>query len=89
MENEDKKPVEKLKIGSVTASIFKNETQYGYRYGVTFCRVYKAGNEWRKSSTFSIEDLLLLSKLADEAHNKVRCLIEENKKLMKGSSEDE
>jgi hypothetical protein len=39
-------------------------------YCVTFSRSYKDGeNNWKQSGSFSIDDRLLLAKVADEAHS--------------------
>ena len=83
MENEGKRPIEKIKLGSVTASIWKNETKHGYRYGVTFNRIYKVGDEWQVSATFGWDELLLLSKAANESHDKMRVLMDGDKKQSK------
>jgi len=38
-------------------------------YNVTFSRSYKDGNNnWKDSASFGPDDLLLLAKVADEAH---------------------
>jgi len=41
-------------------------------YCVTFSRSYKEGeNAWKESTSFGFDDLLLLAKLADEAHTRI------------------
>lgn len=36
---------------------------------VTFTRSYKEGDDWHDSSSFGYDDLLTLSKAADDAHS--------------------
>ena len=64
-------PVDKLKVGSVYASIWQRVTEKGIFFSVTFERRYKdAQGKWQSTQSFSGEDLLALSKLADQAHTK-------------------
>jgi len=47
------------------ASIFQNATEDDdLYYKVTFQRVYKQGNEWKTTTSFSRDDLATLSGLA-------------------------
>ena len=62
------KPVHEIRLGKVVASIWKNETQNGTRHNVTFQRLYKDGDTWKSTSSFNRDDLLLLAKVADQAH---------------------
>ena len=62
------KPVEEVRIGAVKASIWQNDTQVGIRHNATFSRLYKDGDDWKSTSSFGREDLLLLAKVADLAH---------------------
>ena len=63
------KPIEEVRIGAVKAAIWKNETDNGPRYNVTFSRIYKNGDgKWRSTSSFGRDDLLLVAKVADKAH---------------------
>lgn len=63
------KPIGKVKIGALTAAIWKTELDNGPVFNVTFDRVYrdKEGN-FKHSDSFSTRDLLALAKLADRAH---------------------
>ena len=65
---EKKQPVHQIKLASVKASIWENSTESGPRYNVTFARLYKDGNEWKFSDSFGRDDLLVLAKVADQAH---------------------
>jgi hypothetical protein len=57
-----------IRLGRLKATIWTNQTENGVRYNVTFCRLYKDGNEWKDSDSFGRDDLLLLAKLADKVH---------------------
>jgi len=66
--NEKKKPAHEIKIGTIKAAIWANSTQHGVRFGVTVCRIYKDGSNWKSTHTFDRDQLLTLSKVIDEAH---------------------
>ena len=64
------KPVHQINIGTVKAAIWKNTTAAGDRHNVTFERIYKEdGGEWKSTQTFGRDDLLVLAKVADKAHD--------------------
>lgn len=65
---EKKQPIHQIRLASVKASIWENSTDSGIRYSVTFSRLYKDGEEWKFSDSFGRDDLLLLSKVSDQAH---------------------
>jgi hypothetical protein len=63
------KPTSEIRIGKIKAAIWANETETGIRYNVTFSRLYKDGDAWKRSDSFGRDDLLLLAKIADQAHS--------------------
>jgi len=63
------KPAHEIRFGYIKAAIWKNETASGSRYNVTFSRSYREGEEWKSSDSFGRDDLLLVSKIADQAHS--------------------
>ena len=63
------KPVHEVRLGSVKAAIWKNASDKGVRYNVTFERIYKDGDEWKATISFGRDDLLGLAKVADRAHS--------------------
>jgi hypothetical protein len=68
------RPVQTIRYGSVRAAIWRNMVDNGNAskpmYNVTFSRSYKDGlNNWKESSGFGLDDLLLLAKAADKAHS--------------------
>lgn len=63
------KPVHEVRLGSVKAAIWQNDTANGKRYSVTVSRLYKDGDEWKRSDSFGRDDLPLLAKVVDRAHS--------------------
>ena len=64
-----KAPVMTLRLGRIKAAIWEHETDKQKFYNVTFAR----GNlddakNWHDSDSFGRDDLLLVAKLADQAH---------------------
>jgi hypothetical protein len=69
-----RRPVHTIRYGAVRAAVWRNMVDNGNAsrpmYAVAFGRRYKdAGNHWQESSSFGLDDLLLLAKVADEAHS--------------------
>jgi hypothetical protein len=62
------KPAHDIRIGSIKAAIWINSTTAGPRHNVTFSRIYKSGEEWRRTDGFGRDDLLVLAKVADMVH---------------------
>ena len=61
-------PAHEVRLGTIKAAIWQNETDNGVRYNVTFERLYNQDGEWRSTNSFGRDDLLLLAKVADAAH---------------------
>ena len=66
------KPAAKVSMFPITAAIWHNERDGRSFYSVTFQRSYKdeKGN-WQHSDSFGLGDLLLLAKVADQAHGEI------------------
>ena len=62
------KPVAEVRYGNVRAAIWRNENAESSWYNVTFERSYRDEDEYKSSQSFGRDDLLLLAKVADEAH---------------------
>jgi len=77
----NKQPVSEMKLGRITAAIWKNETAKGTFYNVSFSQLYKDDNQWKRTDSFGRDDLLTIAKLADLAHTRVY-------KLQTADSED-
>ncbi len=63
------KPVHEVRLGAIKAAVWRNETENGVRFNVTFSRLYKEGDQWQSTDSFGRDDLLLVAKVADEAHS--------------------
>lgn len=63
------RPVHEVRLGAIKAAVWRNESDLGVRYGVTFERLYKTEQGWSSSTTFGRDELLLLAKVADLAHS--------------------
>lgn len=62
------KPAHEVRLGSIKAAIWKNETPKGIRYNVTLSRIYRDEDDWKSTDSFGRDDLLLVGKVADRAH---------------------
>ncbi len=64
------RPVHEVRFGRIKAAIWENETQNGARHNVTVTRIYRdADEQWRDSTSFGRDDLLLVAKVVDRAHD--------------------
>ena len=70
MQKPKDRPVHEVRMGAIKAAIWKNETNGGPRFNVTLSRIYKdkEGDQWRSTDSFGRDDLLLVGKVADQAH---------------------
>ena len=57
-------PVHKIRHRAVSASIWRQETDKGPMFNVTFQRSYKIGDDWKNSGSFGQRDLLVLGLIA-------------------------
>jgi hypothetical protein len=62
------KPAHEIRLGAIKAAIWANDTQNGRRFNVTVCRLYKDGEEWKRTDSFGRDDLPLVAKVVDMAH---------------------
>ena len=65
------KPISEVRIGRVKAAIWPNGTDGRTRHNVTFSRLYKDGDAWKRTQSFGRNDLLVLAKVADQAHSRI------------------
>ena len=63
------KPIHEVRLGHIKAAVWRNDTEAGVRYNVTFNRLYKDGDTWKSTDSFGRDDLLLLAKAADQTHS--------------------
>ena len=64
-------PVDTVRLGNVKAAIWQNDTEAGARFNATFERLYRIDEDWRSSDSFGRDDLLLLSKVANQTHTRI------------------
>ena len=72
------KPIHEVRLGHVKAAVWRNPTETGVRYNATFCRIYKEGDSWKTADSFGRDDLLLLGKIADQAHSWIFAQMQED-----------
>ena len=63
------KPITEVRLGTIKAAVWRNETETGVRHNATFTRLYKDGDKWASTDSFGANDLLLLAKVADRVHS--------------------
>jgi len=70
MQTQKQKPIHEVRLGLIKAAVWKNETESGVHYNVTFSRIYKPKDEdnWKSTDSFGRDDLLLVGKVADQTH---------------------
>ena len=62
-------PVRTLRLGRIKAAVWENTSDQRAFFNVTFARTYMdADKKFRDTDSFGRDDLLLLAKLADQAH---------------------
>jgi len=83
------KPIHEVRIGFIKAAIWKNETEAGVRYNVTFSRLYKDVEQWKSTESFGRDDLLLLAKVADNAHSWICAQSQEEERATNGAASRE
>jgi hypothetical protein len=68
MTNQKQRPAHEIRVRTVKASIWANQSQKsGTWYCVTFQRIYKVGDVWKRTSGFGVNDLPEISRLAEQA----------------------
>jgi hypothetical protein len=88
MKTTKQKPIHEVRLGHIKAAVWKNETEAGVRYNVTFSRIYKDGDTWNSTDSFGRDDLLLLSKVADQTHSFIFAQNQENESATKSASKE-
>ena len=63
------KPVHEVRLGLIKAAVWANDTEQGVRHNVSIARLYKEGDDWKSTTSFGRDDLLLVAKVADLAHS--------------------
>lgn len=56
-----------IRSGAIRCTIWRNESEKGPWFSVNITRSYKVGDEWKETTQFNKDDLLVVSKLCDLA----------------------
>ena len=77
-------PAHKIRTSNLTVTIWRNVSDNGTWYSAVPKRRYKAGDDiWKDTETLGFDDLLLMSKLLDEAHTWIADQMEADRKARK------
>jgi len=87
-QTQKQKPIHEVRLGTIKAAVWRNETEAGIRYNVTFSRLYKDGDDWKSTDSFGRDDLLLLSKVADQAHSWIFAQAQDNESAGRSASRE-
>jgi hypothetical protein len=83
------RPVATLRDGAIKAAIWRNESENGAFFAVTFARTYKNGkDELEDTNSFSGTQLLRLARLADKAYDRAAKLTKDAR-AESGSTDEE
>lgn len=66
--NSTNRPAHECRIGNIKAAVWRNENEGSVRFNVTFTRAYRDAEHWKTTDSFGRDDLLVVAKLADQAH---------------------
>ncbi|MAJ09858.1 hypothetical protein [Ponticaulis sp.] len=73
-------PIQTLRDGLITASIWQTTANDGSnRYSVTFSRSYLKEEAWHTTHSFSREEILKVSRLADLAYSWIKSQFRKDK----------
>src|SRR5690348_12075810 len=71
--NDANRPVHSVRYGAIRGAVWRNVVDNGNAsrpmYNVTISRSYRDGDEWKESSSFGYEDLLVAAKILDDCHS--------------------
>lgn len=68
-------PIDTIRDGSLKATIWKNESENGNFYTVSFSRTYKdADGQYRDANSFSLAEPLRIARLAHIAYDEIAIL---------------
>ena len=76
-------PAHKIRIGTLQATIWRNQAENGPWYSVQLTRGYKASEGWRETDSLGHDDLLPAAKLLDLAHTWAIGQLEADRKARK------
>ena len=62
------RPVHEIRLGRIRAAIWENENERGTMHRVSVSKSYRAGEEWKETSSFFRDDLPFVAKAIDLCH---------------------
>ena len=72
---EKRRPSHEIRLGGVKAAIWKNQSaKAGTWYSVTFARLYKQGDAWKRSDSFGPSELPLVRNVAEMADQWIQAM---------------
>ncbi|MBX3412580.1 MAG: hypothetical protein KF708_07825 [Pirellulales bacterium] len=81
------RPIHEVRLGSVKAAVWQNETSSGTRYSVTLQRLYKDDSgKWQSSESFGRDDLPIVEKVCHMAYLYIHETMEERKAVQQESA---
>jgi len=67
--NSSNQPAHEIKLGAIRASIWSNRSEgQDVWFKVSIVRLYRDGDQWKTTTSFSRDDLPLVSKAAEMAY---------------------
>ncbi len=67
---ETNKPAFEARLNQIRVSVWENNGDNGSRwFNTTISRLYKDGDDWKDSSSFGRDELLLAAKVLDQCHS--------------------
>lgn len=75
------KPVQTIRHGALSASIWRNDSANGPWYSVTFTRSFYRGNKWEYADSYGLSHLPALAVLATETYLAMLRLQEQDREL--------
>ncbi len=81
MKTSKTQPIHEIRLGRVKAAVWRNTNANDLHYNVTFSRIFRDGETWKTSHSFGPDDLLLLAKVADQAHSWIHAQVQEPNRL--------
>jgi hypothetical protein len=81
-------PAHKIRIGNLSATIWRNNSDKGVWYSVNPSRSYKKVDDaWRETDSLGFDDLLTMAKLLDQAHSWIASQMQADSKARKDHQE--
>lgn len=64
-DDDSNRPIWEKRMGRITCSVWQHENDKGKKwYSVSISRIYRVNDEWRRSSSYSLNDLPLVARLS-------------------------